>query len=329
MRITLALLVFAGLVLGFSRTRSRSTTSRARYDARPSDRQVVAAWAFLVAGLVGMDAAPANRLGALMVATGFALLAAGSSATATTRSRFTVFFLSATRLRARRAHRARVPVRPCDRPARAAVHRRPGTRPRSRSRWRSCSPRREREPAALVRPARSQEPAPRLAVTPTRSSCCSAHTRSSSTAYSRRCSSAGRPEDRAGERREPAECLAPLLLAAVARRACARAQWHPDVRRRRRPASTYASSGGRSSAQRAADCAPRGPAPCAARAAPASAGSWSRLERTPAGGLRDALARALGDPTLEVAFWLPERGEFADAARPSGCAAATTEPDVR
>jgi signal transduction histidine kinase len=30
--------------------------------------------------------------------------------------------------------------------------------------------------------------------------------------------------------------------------------------------------------------------------------------------LRDALARSLGDPTLEVAFWLPERGTYADAA---------------
>lgn len=38
------------------------------------------------------------------------------------------------------------------------------------------------------------------------------------------------------------------------------------------------------------------------------------LERTPPQELRDALARALGDPTLEVAFWLPEREEFVDAA---------------
>jgi signal transduction histidine kinase len=38
------------------------------------------------------------------------------------------------------------------------------------------------------------------------------------------------------------------------------------------------------------------------------------LENTPPGGLRDALARTLGDPTLEVNFWLPERGTFVDAA---------------
>ena len=38
------------------------------------------------------------------------------------------------------------------------------------------------------------------------------------------------------------------------------------------------------------------------------------LERTPPSGLRDALARALDDPTLELAFWLPERREFVDAA---------------
>jgi signal transduction histidine kinase len=38
------------------------------------------------------------------------------------------------------------------------------------------------------------------------------------------------------------------------------------------------------------------------------------LERTPTTGLRDALARALGDPTLDVAFWLPERGGYVDAS---------------
>jgi signal transduction histidine kinase len=37
------------------------------------------------------------------------------------------------------------------------------------------------------------------------------------------------------------------------------------------------------------------------------------LERTPPEGLRDALAHALDDPTLELAFWLPERNEFVDA----------------
>ncbi|MBD0338640.1 MAG: sensor histidine kinase [Thermoleophilia bacterium] len=38
------------------------------------------------------------------------------------------------------------------------------------------------------------------------------------------------------------------------------------------------------------------------------------LQRTPPEGLRDALARALDDPTLELAFWLPERGGFVDPA---------------
>jgi signal transduction histidine kinase len=38
------------------------------------------------------------------------------------------------------------------------------------------------------------------------------------------------------------------------------------------------------------------------------------LERTPTHGVRDALARALDDPTLELAFWLPERRAFVDAA---------------
>ena len=37
------------------------------------------------------------------------------------------------------------------------------------------------------------------------------------------------------------------------------------------------------------------------------------LERSSPGELRDELARALEDPTLEVAFWLPERGEFVDS----------------
>jgi signal transduction histidine kinase len=36
------------------------------------------------------------------------------------------------------------------------------------------------------------------------------------------------------------------------------------------------------------------------------------LEKTPPRGIRDALARALGDPSLEVFFWLPERRGFVD-----------------
>jgi signal transduction histidine kinase len=38
-----------------------------------------------------------------------------------------------------------------------------------------------------------------------------------------------------------------------------------------------------------------------------------RLEQTPPGEIRGALAEALHDPTLEVAFWLPERGGYVDA----------------
>ena len=37
------------------------------------------------------------------------------------------------------------------------------------------------------------------------------------------------------------------------------------------------------------------------------------LERTPPNAIRDALASSLGDSTLEVALWLPERREFVDA----------------
>jgi signal transduction histidine kinase len=37
------------------------------------------------------------------------------------------------------------------------------------------------------------------------------------------------------------------------------------------------------------------------------------LDRVPPAELEAALARAVGDPTLELAFWLPERGEYVDA----------------
>ena len=36
------------------------------------------------------------------------------------------------------------------------------------------------------------------------------------------------------------------------------------------------------------------------------------LDQTGAGGVRQALARAIGDPTLELALWLPDRGVWAD-----------------
>src|SRR6266511_6305428 len=38
------------------------------------------------------------------------------------------------------------------------------------------------------------------------------------------------------------------------------------------------------------------------------------LGHTAPNGVRDVLARALGDPTLEVAFWLPERQVYVDVA---------------
>ena len=37
------------------------------------------------------------------------------------------------------------------------------------------------------------------------------------------------------------------------------------------------------------------------------------LDRVPPGELRGALARAVADPSLEIAFWLPDRGAYADA----------------
>jgi signal transduction histidine kinase len=38
------------------------------------------------------------------------------------------------------------------------------------------------------------------------------------------------------------------------------------------------------------------------------------LERTPPGHVRDALARVLGDPSLELALWLPDRQTYVDGA---------------
>ena len=38
------------------------------------------------------------------------------------------------------------------------------------------------------------------------------------------------------------------------------------------------------------------------------------LDHTPPEGIRDALARHLGDPSLELLFWLPERDGYVDAA---------------
>jgi len=37
------------------------------------------------------------------------------------------------------------------------------------------------------------------------------------------------------------------------------------------------------------------------------------IERTPPGSVREALAHTLGDPTLELALWLPDQGSYVDA----------------
>ena len=53
------------------------------------------------------------------------------------------------------------------------------------------------------------------------------------------------------------------------------------------------------------------------------------LEHTPPGSVRDALARALGDPTLELALWLPERRSYVDAqGRPLALPARRSERAV-
>jgi signal transduction histidine kinase len=45
---------------------------------------------------------------------------------------------------------------------------------------------------------------------------------------------------------------------------------------------------------------------------PPSPGSWSSSSGLRRRGLRDALARSLADPTLDLAFWLPERRAYVD-----------------
>jgi signal transduction histidine kinase len=59
------------------------------------------------------------------------------------------------------------------------------------------------------------------------------------------------------------------------------------------------------------------------------------LEHSPPGSVREALARTLGDPSLELGLWLPERGAFVDAAgrvmelpaKPSGRAVTVLGPE--
>jgi signal transduction histidine kinase len=54
-----------------------------------------------------------------------------------------------------------------------------------------------------------------------------------------------------------------------------------------------------------------------------------QLEHTPPGSVRDVLARTLGDPTLELALWLPDRGCYVDAGgRPFALPAAGPERAV-
>ena len=52
------------------------------------------------------------------------------------------------------------------------------------------------------------------------------------------------------------------------------------------------------------------------------------LDRAGPGGVRNALARAMGDPTLELALWLPERRAWVDESgrEVDASDAAGTEP---
>jgi signal transduction histidine kinase len=53
------------------------------------------------------------------------------------------------------------------------------------------------------------------------------------------------------------------------------------------------------------------------------------LGESPSGTLRDELAQALGDPTLEIAYWLPHEGVFVDSAgRPAALPAPGSDRSV-
>ena len=58
------------------------------------------------------------------------------------------------------------------------------------------------------------------------------------------------------------------------------------------------------------------PPACSGAAAPAQASPtwWSSSSARRPAPIRDALARTLGDPTLELALWLPERRSYVDAS---------------
>ena len=61
---------------------------------------------------------------------------------------------------------------------------------------------------------------------------------------------------------------------------------------------------------------PGRPAALAALARRRRSASWSSASARPTSrqGLRDALADALGDPSLSLAYWVPEQGRYVDAA---------------
>ena len=106
----------------------------------------------------------------------------------------------------------------------------------------------------------------------------------------------------------------PLLIAAVAAATLGRAQRHPHVRDdaacdRLRPllvADPLARS----------RCRSRCSGGCSrARLARVHVGELVvHLEETPVDGLRDEIALALEDPTLELGLWIPDRGIYVDSA---------------
>ena len=117
----------------------------------------------------------------------------------------------------------------------------------------------------------------------------------------------------------------PLWLAAVV--VAPPRRLRGDLRRSstaRPPSSTTSSSGGRSPGS--SPFRSRSWPGCCARGSRARTwrSSCSSSSGAPPEGLRDALARALGDPGLELAFWLPERSEYVDARRPSADAPGRT-----
>ena len=273
---------------------------------------VAAAWSFLVAGLVAWMRRPKNRLGPLMVATCFALLARQFRYSHDELA-FTAFFLLGELGYALFTHVAlRVPVRPSVGPARASVSLGRVRRRDRVSRSRSCSSTKERSGSATSIRSRAR-------------TCCwspiahesstSSRTRSGVVAYGVLGTTfvvlVLRKFVRASPRAR--RVYLPLLVAALA--AALWAVLNGILTFATAPPEIVHDLFWWQIASLIA-------LPLAmlwgllrARLARVHVGELVvHLEETPVDGLRDELAVALEDPTLELGLWIPDRGIYVDAA---------------